>query len=644
METPTLGLAFIAGILSFVSPCVLPLVPAYISYMSGRMTNTVAAQVALAGAGGRTVVSSSLASRFSTVLHGLFFIAGFTVVFVIVGMVTTILLGPVRELIGRIGGVVIIFFGLHFMGVMPRLFNWLQSNRRVLRSALITPVMLLLGSGLILWGITGMLFPPLTAIQVTTTGETSQIQVGTVAALVLLAGYVLWLVLGGAFVRPESFWGKLISTLQTALYADTRRQIAADGRQGYLGSAFMGVVFAAGWTPCIGPILGSILGLAASASGGSALTAGGLLMAYSLGLGIPFLLAALMLDSIQGVFRRLQRHMHKIELVTGGLLVLIGFLVASGQLQSFSQQMTIQFGELSLRVEDCGLGAITGEIGLQHLGPCLNGETRLIEVGNTVQNKFTQGKDTLRYIFHAKQGDILDVQLQDRSGGLDPLLILSDGNQLELGRSVPFTSATGNPGALIDHVAIPMDGVYTLVVTQQNRAIQEGTFTIRVSMSEQREVTSTGAALSGTIGEAVVGLEIGNMAPEFVSQTVEGEAVSLAGYRGKVVILNFWATWCGPCRVEMPEFQAAYEQLSEKDFVVVAVNFGETAATIKAFQNELGLTFPLVMDERGDIQEQFGVFSYPTTFVLNPQGIITEKIVGPMTASQVETLVNKALS
>lgn len=644
METPTLGLAFIAGILSFVSPCVLPLVPAYISYMSGRMTNTVAAQVALAGAGGRTVVSSSLASRFSTVLHGLFFIAGFTVVFVIVGMVTTILLGPVRELIGRIGGVVIIFFGLHFMGVMPRLFNWLQSDRRVLRSALITPVMLLLGSGLILWGITGMLFPPLTAIQVTTAGETSQVQVGTVAALVLLAGYVLWLVLGGAFVRPESFWGKLISTLQTALYADTRRQIAADGRQGYLGSAFMGVVFAAGWTPCIGPILGSILGLAASASGGSALMAGGLLMAYSLGLGIPFLLAALMLDSIQGVFRKLQRHMHKIELVTGGLLVLIGFLVASGQLQSFSQQMTIQFGELSLRVEDCGLGAITGEIGLQHLGPCLNGETRLIEVGNTVQNKFTQGKDTLRYIFHAKQGDILDVQLQDRSGGLDPLLILSDDNQLELGRSVPFTSATGNPGALIDHVAIPMDGVYTLVVTQQNRAIQEGTFTIRVSMSEQREVTSTGAALSGISGEAVVGLEIGNMAPEFVSQTVEGEAVSLAGYRGKVVILNFWATWCGPCRVEMPEFQAAYEQLSEKDFVVVAVNFGETAATIKAFQNELGLTFPLVMDERGDIQEQFGIFSYPTTFVLNPQGIITEKIVGPMTASQVETLVNEALS
>lgn len=644
METPTLGLAFIAGILSFVSPCVLPLVPAYISYMSGRMTNTVAAQVALAGAGGRTVISASLASRFTTVLHGLFFIAGFTVVFVIVGMVTTILLGPVRDLIGRIGGVVIIFFGLHFMGVMPRLFNWLQSDRRALRSPFITPVMLLLGSALILWGITGALLPPLTAIQATTAGETSQVQVGTVVALVLLVGYVLWLVLGGAFVQPEAFWGKLISGLQTALYADTRRQIAANGRQGYFGSAFMGVVFAAGWTPCIGPILGSILGLAASASGGSALTAGSLLMAYSLGLGIPFLLAALMLDSIQGVFRKLQRHMHKVELVTGGLLVLIGFLIASGQLQSFSQQMTIQFGELSLRVEDCGLGAITGEIGLQHLGPCLNGETRLIEVGNTVQNKFTPGKESLRYIFHAKQGAILDVQLQDRSGGLDPLLVLNDDNQVELGRSVPFTSATGNPGALIDHVAIPADGVYTLVVTQQNQAVQEGTFTIRVSESEQQEVSTSDPSISGASGEAVVGLEVGNLAPEFASQTVEGEAVSLADYRGKVVILNFWATWCGPCKVEMPEFQAAYEQFSGKDFAVVAVNFGETGATIGAFQSELGLTFPLVMDERGDIQEQFGVFSYPTTYVLNPQGVITQKIVGPMTASQVETLVNAALS
>ncbi|MBL8154054.1 MAG: TlpA family protein disulfide reductase [Anaerolineae bacterium] len=94
----------------------------------------------------------------------------------------------------------------------------------------------------------------------------------------------------------------------------------------------------------------------------------------------------------------------------------------------------------------------------------------------------------------------------------------------------------------------------------------------------------------------------------------------------------------------MPEFQAAYEQFNGKDFVVLAVNFGETAATIEAFQSELGLTFPLVMDERGDIQEQFGVFSYPTTYVLNPQGVITQKIVGPMTASQVETLVNAALS
>src|SRR5690606_17888474 len=114
---------------------------------------------------------------------------------------------------------------------------------------------------------------------------------------------------------PGAFWSRVLVRLQSALYVDTRRLGQPGNQAGYLGSLFMGVVFSAGWTPCIGPIYGAVLTLAST--GGSLPRAGTLLTAYSLGLGIPFLLTALALNQAQGLFRRLQRNMRTIEVVSG---------------------------------------------------------------------------------------------------------------------------------------------------------------------------------------------------------------------------------------------------------------------------------------------------------------------------------------
>jgi cytochrome c-type biogenesis protein len=126
----TLGLAFAAGFISFISPCVLPLVPAYISYMGGRVTNTVAAQAA---AGGGTV-GTSMFTRMSTGIHSLFFVFGFSLVFVGIGLLSTSFIQVVggsnintaTAIIGRAGGIVIIVFGLHFMGALSWVFNQLR--------------------------------------------------------------------------------------------------------------------------------------------------------------------------------------------------------------------------------------------------------------------------------------------------------------------------------------------------------------------------------------------------------------------------------------------------------------------------------------------------------------------------------------
>jgi cytochrome c biogenesis protein CcdA/peroxiredoxin len=534
----TIWLAFVAGFISFISPCVLPLVPAYIGYMGGRVTNTVASQVTVAG-GGQAVMRTSLGTRFTTLTHGLFFVAGFTAVFVSLGLLSTAFIQQIggqninllTSIIGRIGGLVIIFFGLHFMGVLPALFNRLLSTQKgLLGSPLTSPIMALAGAALILWGLTGTLTPALVTTIATTAGETTRVMWPTIIALVLLVGYLLWLVLGGAFTRPEAFWSRVIMTLQTLLYTDTRKQMQAKGSRGLGGSALMGVIFSAGWTPCIGPVYGAVLTLAANT--GDVGRAGTLLAAYSFGLGVPFLLTALLLDGAQGVLRRLQRHMHKIELVSGAFLILIGFLVATGSLQNLSQSLAGQFADVSISIEENVIGALTGE-----------------------------------------------------------------------DQDAPIVEPTPEPSAQLNSI--------------------------------------TGAAADA---DAVLGTNVGNLAPDFTSVTDTGEAVTLSELRGQVVLINFWATWCGPCRIEMPEFEAAYQANREAGFTIVAINNQETLEDVAGFREEMAVSFPFVMDERGALQREYGVFSYPSTFILDRDGVIIARQFGPLTAEQIEQLVREALA
>ncbi len=335
MENVNIGLALAAGFLSFISPCVLPLVPAYIGYMGGRLTHNVSRQVA---AGPAQPVG--LAFRLQMLLHGAAFVLGFTLVFVLIGLLTTALssvagqyVGAFTTILGRVGGVVIIFFGFQFMGVMPRLMTWLRQKGQasLLDSAVFSIAVALAASALIYWGFLEQL--PL--------------------VVPLIAAMLLAMFTQGAFTKPASFWTRLFDRLTGLLYADTRADLDAGGRDGLLGSAFMGVVFSAGWTPCIGPLLGTILTVAAATGASTGDIAQGMLLltAYSIGLGIPFIITAMLLNSARGVLRRLQRHMHKIELTSGTLLVIIGLLVASGQLQSLSQTFSQgEFADFTFRV------------------------------------------------------------------------------------------------------------------------------------------------------------------------------------------------------------------------------------------------------------------------------------------------------
>jgi cytochrome c-type biogenesis protein len=213
------AVAFAAGLLSFLSPCVLPLVPSYIGFLTGM-----------------TVPEMSERRR-TALLHGLCFVAGFSLVFILLGASATALgraLNYYQIWLQRIGGLLIIAFGLVCLGVIK--VDFLTQERRV---------------------------------------HLEQKPVG------------------------------------------------------YLGSALVGMAFGAGWTPCIGPVLGAILGLAATSG---EVSRGMLLLAfYSAGLAVPFLIAAVAVESFLGWFQRFRRYLPWVMRVSGALLVFVGILLVSGE-------------------------------------------------------------------------------------------------------------------------------------------------------------------------------------------------------------------------------------------------------------------------------------------------------------------------
>lgn len=359
----TLPIAFVFGIISFISPCVLPLVPAYISYMGGRMLQAAesgASGVVSVGAAGQAVAARGFSARFGLLLHGLAFVMGFTLVFVLLGVITTALIrqvgganvASVTGIISRLGGILIIFFGLHFGGVLPNLFERLRRITEPRTHSLIVAALTVMGSVFLLWGFAGRL-------TIWTPEHANAPLWPDMLGLTAVAVFFLVLVLNGAFLAPRDFVVRLTNRLDMLLYSDTRHQLDKGGPGGLMGSMLMGIVFSAGWSPCIGTVYGSILTL--SAQTGDVAKASMQLAAYSLGLGIPFLLAAVALDSVQGLFRKINRRMKTIKLVSGLLLVLIGILVASGQLQRLSVELSSgQFADFSLQLEDTALDALVG--------------------------------------------------------------------------------------------------------------------------------------------------------------------------------------------------------------------------------------------------------------------------------------------
>src|ERR1051325_5899645 len=374
-----IGIAFVAGVLSFLSPCVLPLVPGYISLMSGVSIDRLK-EGGSSGNAWRAVMLNSLA-----------FNAGLSVIFLALGTTAGLIGAAIINNIWvrLIGGLVIIAFGLQLIGLLKI----------------------------------------------------------------------------------------------AALYKDTRF-FSNEKPRGALGSFTLGIAFAAGWTPCIGPILGAIIGLAATSGGWR----NGLVLSafYSAGLAVPFLLTGLGINKFLAFYGKFRKHLHKVEVVSGVVLIVVGLLVMSGQ-----------------------------------------------------STLLTSSK--------------LAAYLPNAEGWI---------------KVKPSTATT----------------------------------TASTSNFEP--------------------------APEVQFQTLNGQPFTLGQLRGQVVLLNFWATWCIPCREEIPVLNAMQKELQAKGLTIVGASLEDTAAGVEEYQKDVRKFEYQVLVGGDEAKQKFGGTPLPTTYLIDRDGRIRQKIIG----------------
>lgn len=135
----------------------------------------------------------------------------------------------------------------------------------------------------------------------------------------------------------------------------------------------------------------------------------------------------------------------------------------------------------------------------------------------------------------------------------------------------------------------------------------------------------------------------GRMAPSFAVPSLEGSVSGLGQYRGRIVVMNLWASWCPPCRAEMPDLQHLYQAYSSQNVVVLGVDQGESAQRVSAFAQSLGIHYPILLDQQQQYGRVYAALGLPTTIVVNRQGVVVRGFDGPLSYPQMVAAVKPLL-
>jgi thiol-disulfide isomerase/thioredoxin len=137
--------------------------------------------------------------------------------------------------------------------------------------------------------------------------------------------------------------------------------------------------------------------------------------------------------------------------------------------------------------------------------------------------------------------------------------------------------------------------------------------------------------------------KVGHLAPDFVLKDLDGNTIRLSDLRGKMVFINFWATWCPPCRAEMPEIEAVHQEYKDKGVVVLGVDISEPESTVRQYVQQGGFSWPIVLDSTGKVARDYQIAAIPTSFFLDREGVIRAVNVGAMTSRAMEEKLAEAM-
>ena len=515
MTDVSLAAAFLAGLVSFFSPCVLPLVPGYISMLSGVGMEQLR--------DGEVPSSRLLASALA-------FVAGLSVVFIMLGASASALgqlLKENRNSLAPIAGALVLLFGLQLLGVLIKL----------------TPRM-------------GVMLGALLAAA----GVVSIIRHGP-----LFAG------LGALHFFSLSVIGFFGPSLARWLNRDVHLRTSV--AQPSTWSAFLlGGAFAFGWSPCLGPIVGVVLGLA----GASGTVARGVLLlaVYSAGLAVPFLLAALEMTRFLKFYQSFRKYLHAVEVFSGALLLLIGALV-------FMNKMTWLAAKLSF------LNALTG----------------WLERPLTVSH-----------------GPIFWLLVGLAFVGIVTLAVV---RYWEVFRSM---QAKKTAFMLLTVVALIVGTYFADKATRPK---------------------------SNGLANDIVRADAGQAAPDVTFKDLDGKGIPLNGYKGKVVLVNFWATWCEPCQVEIPWLIEMQQKYSSKGFTILGVDVDDEGnKEVSAFLakerfevsgQKLPMNYPILRGNDAVADKFGGLLGYPTSFLISRDGKIVKKVQGLISYDEIAQAIESQL-
>ena len=141
-------------------------------------------------------------------------------------------------------------------------------------------------------------------------------------------------------------------------------------------------------------------------------------------------------------------------------------------------------------------------------------------------------------------------------------------------------------------------------------------------------ILTAGLVITGCTAGSEPTATVGNVAPDFQLQNLDGQSITLSDLKGNPVLINFWATWCGPCVSEMPHLQEIHNEWSDRGLIVLAINWGESASEVEQFLQAHNLSLPVLLDTKKVVAQKYGIRAFPTTFFINKDGIIQVKVIG----------------